>query len=378
MVPFLRMKKYESMCYQTKREELLQFYTGEGMDANDETMRARYELLSAGLINYLPDIPVEKHWAIYKEVLLHGQLSALEQSETAALELLTCEGEADKAMAYIKEQPAIICTMHMGSYRMVNTCLLRMGIPVTIVMGTDVINREGMSFLQQVNKFDLQLIDAEQGTSGLQMLRALKKGRTLLLYLDGQTGAGTETGRNENNCLVNFLRQQLYARMGIAWLAHAARVPIVPVICYRKSNTDIRLRFYPFIQNGTERERNTFAQAATQQLYTIFSELIAEYPGQWEGWLTIHRYAKLVQPLRITLTNGQKKEALVTVDSRRFGIFKTGSFAFLLDKQGYLFYPLSEELYLLLERCRQKPVEAISVEESLRSTLLTMGVLQQE
>lgn len=367
--------------YEHKQKQDGGYHSNDLVCEKEYLCEGRFELVSAGLVNYLPAISAEQHATLYQQLLMHQQLSVQEQFEPAVLNKISCEGDAQAGLLYMKQQPAIVCTMHTGSYRVLNLYLLQQGISFALVAGKEVLEKEGDAFrkmyrlLSEKEDAELQLIDAEESHAGIQMLRALKTGKSLVLYLDGHTGAGTKTNENANSCVVDFLNQQLYVRKGIAYLAHAAKVPIMPVACYRKSMEDMRLLFYDLMPANELMNRDDFAVATTQQLYTLFSELIARYPEQWEGWLTIHQNVKLINRVTIQRPTVLKKGENLLFDCARFGIFKTGGMPFLLDKYRYLFYPVSDELYELLLCCKQEAIERTRMNNELLGLMLEMGVV---
>ena len=196
------------------------------------------------------------------------------------------------------------------------------------------------------------------------------------MYIDGNTGAGTATTKNDNRCIINFLHQQIFARKGIAYLAHAAKVPIITAASYRPSWKDIRLAFYEPILPDASIDKTVFAEQATQQIYNLVAPLIGQYPEQWEGWLYIHKFAKVTQQ---TCVNKSKQNNGTTekigFDSFRFGIFKLNGLPFLLNKNTYAFYEINNQLYNFLTACTRHPVKRESVNSELFNKLYEQGVI---
>ena len=245
----------------------------------DEYLNGQLNMVSAALVNYLPATGIEAHKDIFKNILLHKKLSILEQSTYEVLDFVEIENLSNDTLTQLKNKPNIICTFHTGSYRVVNLFLTSNKIPYSLVVGKDIVQQQGATFQSLYNglsgnnpEADFNIIDAESANVGLQMLRELKKGRSLLLYIDGNTGAGAATTKNDNRCAINFLNQQLFARKGIAFLAHAANVPIITVASYRKSFEDIRLKFFNPIIPDAGKERTLFAEEATQQIYNLVDQ----------------------------------------------------------------------------------------------------------
>lgn len=354
-------------------------YPSHFMEQNENDLPL-FELVSAGLVNFLPGIPIARHAGIFQQLRSNQHVNNMEQQNTALLSQLCFEEDAQETLMQLKTSPAIICTMHTGAYRLLNLFLIQQHIPIAIVMGTRVLHEQGETFREIFRSFDsnastsLQLINAEDPNSMREMIRTLGEGTSLVLYLDGQTGAGEDTARNKNNCIVNFLAQQLYARKGIAWLAYRTKVPIIPILSYRQETTN-KIRSYPTIMADRQPDKASFVQAATQQLYDYFSELIKEQPGQWEGWLSIHHTAKIIHDTSKMQMKENKNGENLLFNSYRFGVFKTGDVPMLLEKHRYLFYPVEDDLYLLLQDCRHAPLPVAQVHKEVAAALLEKGMV---
>jgi lauroyl/myristoyl acyltransferase len=370
--------------YTSTRNSFINYYKNSFTIKDNENLYGQFNMVSAGLVNYLPAIDVDQHENIYKDILLHKKLSILEQSTYTALDYVTTENLSSETFSLLKNKPAIICTFHMGSYRILNLFLTKNKIPYSLVMGNDIVKQEGEIFqslykeLPETSGDDgFKIINAEASNVGLQMLRELKRGRSLLLYIDGNTGAGAATTKNDNRCVVNFLHQQLFARKGIAYLAHTARVPIVTVASYRSSWENIRLKFFDPIFPDIDKEKNLFAEETTQQIYNQVAPLIAAYPEQWEGWLYIHKAANIIHTNTVNEKSTIKKtnEEKVSLDSFQFGIFKVNGSPFLLRKNTYSFYEINNQLYDLLSVCNDHPVKRDYIDEGLFTKLYEQGVI---
>lgn len=252
----------------------------------------------------------------------------------------------------------MICTYHMGSYRMINLWLIQREIKFAIVVGATAVNRERAE-IEQINslwggvqKNKMEIINAEEAGSTFRMLRALKACTSLLFYIDGNTGTGMENAGNDNCCLINFLNQKIWARKGLAYLAHCTNTPILPVISYKSDWLSISLKFGNFI--FPERERNTFAATTTQLLYDFLTPWIQKYPAQWEGWMHIHKIAWINTRNKKKSKNFKGK--LVSFNNRSFGVFRLNSKAYLLQNNNYRIYPISGNVYKLLFRASIRPV----------------------
>jgi hypothetical protein len=195
--------------------------------------------------------------------------------------------------------------------------------------------------------------------------------------MDGNTGAGAATTKNDNRCSVNFLGQQIFARKGIAFLAHAANIPIITAASYRVSWGDIRLKFFDPIFPDLNKERGLFAEETTQVIYNLVAPLIKQYPEQWEAWLYIHKVAHIVNIDKDKTDKKVNSETeKIKLDSFRFGIFKLNGSSFLLRKNTYSFYEISNSLYDILVKCDNGYVRKDCIDYTLFNQLYEQGVIQ--
>ena len=371
--------------YLAKRDELVSFFSGDNHLKDDEKLGIQFNLVSASLLNYLPEIAFPHHEDIYKNILLHQHLSRLEESFYGALDYVTCENLNKDIRSVLRYKPSIICTFHTGSYRVINLWLTKQNIPYVLVIARNVIAAQSDRFLQSYNQLpgsykahSFSWIDAESPSSGLKMLREIKNGKNLLLYIDGNTGSGSNTMSNHNHLTIDFFARQIFARKGIALLAHIAHSPIITVASYRKSMADIRLRFFDPLFPDAKQERAAFAKATTQKIYNMVAPIIKAHPHQWEGWMYLHKSAHIpVTDEKLAGSANMKPVACerVLFNSAGFGIFKIEDNAFLFQKNNYRFYPVNKSLYHLLSGCMLQPVSRKNIESGLFSLLYAKKVL---
>lgn len=335
-----------------------------------------FTFFSAALHNYLPAYPYSLHEKTFANWLLNSYLSRLEQNAMSVLNLTVIKNEPPSG----DFPPSVICTFHMGSYRLINLWLIRSKIPFALVIGQSAIKREATE-LQQIfgghqveDTGSLELINAEVPGSIFKMIHTLKAGISLLFYIDGNTGTGAVNQENTNCCLINFLQQKIWARKGMAYLAHLAKVPILPVVSYRTDWLSIILKFGTFIWPDQRISRDTFAITTTQQVFNFAAPYIQQYPEQWKGWMNIHEIAQISprDSKGRTTFRGQK----VCFNNRYFGLFRLNNKAYLLQKNSYEIFALTGTLYKSLMLAKNKPVSGQLFSQSHLQELGTAEVLQ--
>src|SRR5690606_8694115 len=130
----------------------------------------------------------------FKQVCLHQHLSWRDLDDSR-YERPLVTGIEESFMDRLKNSPGIVCTYHSGSYRLINKVLAEADVPFALVVNKTVLRQESDSFQKQFDRVtpgfpeSLHLIDAEEPTALLKMIRTLKSGKNLVVYVDGNTGS---------------------------------------------------------------------------------------------------------------------------------------------------------------------------------------------
>jgi lauroyl/myristoyl acyltransferase len=353
--------------YVIKRNEIITNFSKKSKLWKDDVMVAKFNIVSACLSNYLPNIHHNEHEQIFRKIFLHQQLSIFEQSFYDLPDYIVYENLNVEIWDLLRKRPSVICTFHTGSYRLINLFLAKNKIPYSLVITSEVIQGQGDAFREIFKKLNegsdtyekLNLIDASSSNSALQMIKELKKGRHLVVYIDGNSGAGKETIDNNNNCEIDFLNRRIFARQGVGFLSHVMQIPILTVASYRKSLSDIRLKFFDPLFSDAKQDRAVFAKKTTQHIFDLVAPIIKEYPEQWEAWLYLHKVADTTDnnfgtndELAIFPNSTDK----LRFNSSCFGIFKIVKETFLFQKSNYKSYKISDAVYNFLTTCITKPV----------------------
>lgn len=368
--------------YIAKRDQLVAGFLADTSVIDKSSLQ--FNVVSASLSNYLPGINEKLHYKIYRDILLHQRLSMLEQDNFSVLDFVRYENLDEQLLNLLKNNPIVICTFHTGSYRLINLFLMQQKIPFSLVIAGKVMEQQGDKYRHLFQELslnmgdELKFIEAESSTSGLSMLKELKRGKSLVVYIDGNTGSGSISAQNNNHCLVNFLEQGLFARKGAAFLSHISNCAMITVASYRKSIDDIRLRFSDIMYPDTNLDRNRFAEITTQKMYNEFAGIVARYPEQWEGWLYIHKSAHMRSRLckkKFTNTLKSATSKFVSFNCKEFGIFKIEKASFLFQKRNYSSYPIDAALYNFLSACMLKHTDANSISTCLLDQLCEMRIV---
>lgn len=256
-----------------------------------------FVLCAANRRHYLPAHPTTDA-KFFEQVMQHRDWASMDEHEEEVYLMTQFTGDTS-FLADIKVQPRVFCTLHLGSYRLINHYLGRHGIPFTLVVDSATLQEQGDKFLtlRQTSAIyqdcDLRILNAESPSIGLQLIREVKAGRSLLLYIDGNTGVGGLGRQDEKLTQIPFLERQIFARKGVAFLAHLTRCPIVPVAAFRHGDADFEMHFFLPIGADAQQSREVFAVETTRCIFQLFETLLRRYPEQWEGWLYLHHFVDL-------------------------------------------------------------------------------------
>jgi len=259
---------------------------------NDETWYRRYAVFSTNLGLMMPQIPVANHVELFKQTVRNQCWAKEEESHVSAIDYLMHD-EVTEAIVGLRRQPAVICTFHTGSYRLLGHVLARMGVPFALLVASDIASNQGHAFRESFktqgysNMPAFDIIDAESPASALKMMRCLRSGVSLLTYADGNTGAGS---RQTNTVPVSFMEGTLHVRQGLPWLALKARVPLLTIHCLRGETGRI---LFKMGKGPLEFPPDSIELASARAMQYIYSDLaaqIADSPWQWENWLYLHRF----------------------------------------------------------------------------------------
>ncbi|MGV2385227.1 MAG UNVERIFIED_CONTAM: hypothetical protein LOD86_08165 [Thermobifida fusca] len=358
------------------------------------------EVASASLSHLLPEVARADHDTLLREVFFHQSWAALDQQQ-----LSLADDRGDAAFDFIlgstqvvdtanvlrraaAGEPFVFCTFHYGSYRLLAGVLASRGVDFSLVIDQSTIKSQAEKFTALYQAFrsrrqtevHMEILDAEDPRVGLQAIRRVKRGGSLVLYIDGNTGTGGVRRRDEKLIEIEFLGQGLFARQGVAFLSHVTGAHLVPVVCKRTGWLRRTMQFYPAIDpTGTERE--VFCRETTQELYALLADHLRTAPEQWEGWLYVHKYlnterlrARYPAPARREEVPLSEEDVLVLNRDRYVPLYVHGH-PVLMDRATYDAEQVSRELSDVLNAFGE-PARLADVARRLGADVVSRTVVQ--
>jgi lauroyl/myristoyl acyltransferase len=325
-----------------------------------------HHFMSACYSKMYPELPNSEHFNFSKTVKFHQMWAAFDQ-EFPSLINDTIISDSDNVLGKAKEgNPFIICTYHLGSYRLLNSILISKDIDFCLVTDNQYIKDQGKktkeifksirNFYSLFENKDLEILDAENPLIGLQTIRKLKMGYTLLFYIDGNTGVTSKLSNLDNFVKINFLNTQYYARKGIAYLSYISGVPIIPVVSLRTNWLERKVIFHSEIKVDLNVDKENYCNKTTQKLYDILSDYLKKYPEQWESWMYVHKSIKLNEE-KISAQEEKNllnpDENLLVFNFEEYELMNFGSQFILFEKNNLKIHIISEQFYNVLTSFRE-------------------------
>lgn len=317
-----------------------------------------YAFACSSLAKLIPSIEADAASNMYHQINYYKGLTWIQQRNIIDSFDYVQEG-GDMGFLSSIDKPRIYCTFHIGSYRMSLFKILEKGIDLAIVLASNTLKQqhESLTIAHEELKRKtgltntLSFIDAESAAGAIQMVRALKEGKSLFFYIDGNTGVGGIKRNDDKMIDINFFGLKLFARKGVAYIANKCKVPIIMTLCCYVSDDEMKINYYPPINplsNNTD--PNESAKILTQDIYDSFSEVLKKYPSQWEGWFSIPNFVDNQQlSLKHKNTSTIEKDKKYIYNKDKFYCFNYMGTTCIMNKETFMIYPISPELLNILK-----------------------------
>jgi lauroyl/myristoyl acyltransferase len=343
------MNKQVLAKYRSLLEECRQATNRINIDT-DEGYLVRSAVFSANLTNFLPNIHYSEHPALFRESLCHTAYENFDWNILRMSDLIRIKDKNDVLNTTTKQ--FIFCSFHLGSYRVIANYLFNNGYDFSILVRGDVYEKQAAELLDCSRrasekygvKADMRIHNAENPDVLIKVLRELKEGRSLLVYVDGNTGSGSSAEKLDG---VSFLGQNIQIRKGVGYMSYLSGVPILPVVSYRQADSQNVLEFKNLIYPDKTLSRDQYSQQVNQNLYNLLAKYLTKYPTQWEGWSYVQQFLAPIQSSadispKTTVTSYQNSYQF---NYSRYCLLNLQQSPMLFDKKHYTTLEISEDLH---------------------------------
>lgn len=338
----------------------------------------KFTTFSANVENIMPFVPRSQHEDLFRDLLLQQMYTTFDQQCLSAGDLVKLSGTPEALT--LDEGARIYCTYHLGSYRQLTSVLFRKGVDCVLLVGSNMNREQGADLTAHIDglrkKHGLtnvfRIVETGSPSAGLAVLRELKAGRSLIVYVDGSPETAPEPGEENQFLSVRFGHRQVLTRKGVGYLSHATGLPIVPVVSYRNKDLTNIMCFLDSIRPVGQSDRDMYCQETMQQLYDAFWPYLSRYPGQWEGWNYIHSF---LEPEKPKHSMHEHRPTRPVFNQDRYTLCDLEQAPILFDRRLYQTYEITEDLRdLLLDLNAVDSVEG-TVGEEMFGELVDMEVL---
>lgn len=251
--------------------------------------------MSSNLLRLMPQIPIKEHRTIYQKLLKLKILENTTQFLTAVdwnQSFVETEGSIE-----LLKRSSVITSFHLGAFRSFEMLLVRHNINIVFVVDTSVYdidsirkvllsNLELSKTLFKGSSSQMEVLAADSSDTVIRLLSFIKKGYSVGLYVDWNSGMKNE----EQNVSIPFLNETISVRQGPAYLSYFTGIPILPITCSINDNYEIRWKIHQAIFPDKMKPINQYAVESLSYVFGILGDLLPSYFDQWQGWLHIHKY----------------------------------------------------------------------------------------
>lgn len=352
-----------------------------------------FNFVSANLSNFLPAIPQEQHWDLYVELMRNRSLAVFHSELTQLADRMETRGDLG-FLETVGKKPYIFCNYHLGSYRALLGFLVNRKIDFALLLDNRTFSEQGdkirasIASLQQhaQHEVSFDLFNVENPAAMMHIGQWIKAGKSLVAYLDGNTGyGGIKSGKQEVYAQLEFMGMPISSRKGIATLSYITNVPIIPAISYFEDREAAPvLDFHPPVIPYRETPRETWVTDTLQQLYTILENKLRQYPLQWEAWLYVHKFIDMeTLQKRYAGEKGDvaiagNEDAELSFNKSLYGLFLLDETPYLFNRRTYITYEINEPVFSTLQQLAAKESmrrDELDISDSSMGQLLALNVL---
>ncbi len=316
---------------------------------------------SASLFHLRPEIAIAQHSHILRQIFFNQRRAHADQYHLDLL-IPNVSVEGEGAATLFSGLPTIMCSFHYGAYRLVLPYALSRGLKISMLIDHRVAKDQGRDFQEILSTFcaarnlpnaNVRIRDTANPAMLLSLIRDIRAGFTILVFIDGNMGAGQGTNANDHTTPIDFLGAKLHSRMGVTMVSHLAKCPIIPVLAHRDANCLWTTRFHVFapIAPKGDTERDTYLFRASSALWAPLEQAVREDPVPWESWRYVDRFLD-IEALRAPhqqLYRDAEPE-IVVFNDRRFVLANDYKEPILFDRATYRVHTITPTLFKYLHQ----------------------------
>ena len=250
--------------------------------------------MSHNIFNFMPSIPGDEHWDIYKKIIRDRILSSNnDYFLTFDYQNMMRNFSREKLAPYL---PAIIASFHFGERTGYFFPIVRENINVALLSGysgeglikkkqlvDDEVAFTKKFYPESTTVFDL--LSYTSKTLFFDMIKKIKEGYSVMWFPDW----ADKYVKPEECVEVTFLGKKIFIPKGLAIFSFMSKRPIVPLFSFYDEEMQPECVIGDIIQPGDLNMKDYIA-TATKKLYSELEKNLKLHCNHWEGWFNIQRF----------------------------------------------------------------------------------------
>ncbi|MDD2277890.1 MAG: hypothetical protein PHF25_08395 [Candidatus Margulisbacteria bacterium] len=336
-----------------------------------------YSIFLANVNRFLPNFKKENYEQFYKQLIYNQYLVTFDQYDFEKLDKVSVINNSSFELTSSILSPTVFATFHYGSYRVINSYLLKYGFKVVLIIDEHAYNTQKQKIEDSYNKLKLYanqnnsdyiILNVKDSSSIFRLKELLKNGYALIVYLDGNTGSLKGKNFKKGYEYLNFLAGNINVKNGIAVLSYLLKATIIPVITHWDKDENIYINFHRDIKSTDYSNNRFFIEDSIAKLYSILENSVKNTPEQWECWSYIHEWFERNKSYPYKIQNTSTLKLIFNED--RYSLFSLKNEYYFFDKYSYRAFPLDIDTYLKL-----KKQNTTNIEKNKLEYLLTKNVI---
>lgn len=309
-----------------------------------------YAATSASLYNFLGNSAPKEHMKIYNSVV-NQALKAHEDLVDFGAESLTVIDPCS-VLAKARNHACIFITFHTGSFNLLVSYLLKSGQQFYVLSDTQSMDNKDYNeaterYRQQYkNDCSLEMLNVEESKAIFNIIRKIRKGATMVGFLDGNKGVDGQSKTNENLLDVNFLNGKVKVRKGLPYMAFITKTPVVLALNYEVEGEKYLKIYEPITVE--EDDKDAFCTRVINTVFNHFGDHVVKHIDQWANWPYVHNWTDLdffkgkfdKKSKKVNSSSGGGKSLIFNSD--RFCPIRLDEKLFLFDRVRYHLLPVEE------------------------------------
>lgn len=336
-----------------------------------------YSKFQANINRFLPNFKKENYEQFYKKLIYNQYLVTFDQHDFEKLDKVCITNNCSFELTPSFFTPIVFATFHYGSYRVINSYLLKYGFKVVLIINEHAYSSEKRKIEDSYNKLkiyanqnnsDYIILNVKDSSSIFRLKELLRNGYVLIVYLDGNTGLLKGRNFKKGYTNLNFLEGNINVKNGIAVLSYILQATIIPVITQWDKDENINISFHKEIKSTDYSNRRLFIEETITKLYSILENSVKIIPEQWECWSYIHEWFERdkIHPYIIQNTIALKW----IFNEERYSLFSIRNECFFFDKFSYRAFPLDMETYLEIKSQNIKKIKKNKLDNLLSKNVI--------